>query len=176
MHRIVLFFVLASAGCWGSTQTRGRVVGGTMATAGTLMLIGGLTTDCSPTADLGEAISCGIAEDTMPYVGGGLLAVGAMVLAVNELRTLSPEHAEAAPGAPLSPPITAAPAAPADPVPRPEVADPMLHRLTLQASVAARAGSCTAVAAIASRVARLDPAYRQDGFQRDEKIAACLRG
>lgn len=178
MHRIVLLFVLASAGCWGPTQTRGRVVGGTMATAGSYFLIRGLTMECSPTADFGEAISCGIAQDTAPYVGGALLAVGAAVLAVNELRTLSPEHGEPLPAASRSP-VTAAPAAPAvpaDPVPRPEVDDPMLHRLTLQASVAARAGSCTAVAAIASRVARLDPGYRQGGFQRDEKIAACLRG
>jgi hypothetical protein len=176
MHRILLLFVLASAGCWGPTQTRGRVVGGTMATVGSYMLIRGVTMECPRTADLGEAISCGIAEDTAPYVGGALLAVGAAILAVNELRTLSPEHAGAEPVAPLSPPVNAAPAVPADPVPRPEVDDPMLHRLTLQASVAARAGSCSAVAAIASRVARLDPDYRQGGFQRDEKIAACLRG
>jgi hypothetical protein len=41
MHRILLLFVLASAGCWGPTQTRGRVVGGTMATVGSYMLAAG---------------------------------------------------------------------------------------------------------------------------------------
>jgi len=28
---------------------------------------------------------------------------------------------------------------------------------------------------IASRVERLDPPYRRDGFERDDKIASCLQ-
>lgn len=168
----MLFVVLASAGCLGPTKSRGRAAGAITATAGTLLLIDGLTTDCGGADSLGEAIGCGLHQDTAPIFGGALIALGVIVLAVNELRTPAPEPAgpETAPGAPAAAPVAA------DPVPRPETDDPVLRQLTLQASVAARTGACSAVTTIASRIARLDPTYRQGAFQRDAKIAACLRG
>lgn len=60
------------------------------------------------------------------------------------------------------------------PVPAPRTGDPMLRQFTQQASVAARAGQCLAVRAIAVRVEDLDAGYRQDGFLRDPLVVACL--
>ena len=51
---------------------------------------------------------------------------------------------------------------------------PELRQLVINASVAARAGRCKSVAAIADRIEVLDPAYRHDAFLRDPAIAACI--
>jgi hypothetical protein len=52
--------------------------------------------------------------------------------------------------------------------------EPMLRQLSLQASVAARAGRCVAVETIADRVAELDRRYRRIGFVADPLVALCL--
>ncbi|MEO8705399.1 MAG: hypothetical protein ABI867_35485 [Kofleriaceae bacterium] len=164
MHRILL--IVALGGCWGTSRTPGRVAGGITAGVGAVMLVNGLTSNCEDhIEDLNDSVGCGITKDVAPAMGGAMVAIGALILLVNELRDVHyVERAE------VTPPVVL------ELSPEPDVADPMLRQLTLQASVAARAGHCSTVTAIASRVERLDPAYRRDGFERDDKIASCLKG
>jgi hypothetical protein len=166
MHRIMLVLVLANAGCWGKSRTPGRVGGGVVAGLGTVMLVDGLTSDCDQhIEDLDDGVGCGITKEIGPWMGGTMLVIGLLVLIGNELRDLDP------------PPETVVqpPAVTFESPPAPETADPMLRQLTLQASVAARTGHCSTVTAIASRVARIDPVYRREGFERDGKIVSCLQ-
>ncbi|MEO8703657.1 MAG: hypothetical protein ABI867_26645 [Kofleriaceae bacterium] len=170
MHWILVVVVLA-CGCV-TPRGPGRVGGGVAVAVGGLLIAHGLGSSCGTSDDLegavGDLFKCYEKKVVEPRVGGVLVAVGALILLVNELRDV--DYVKA-PKAEASPEVRVE----IEPVPQPDVADPTLQQLTLQASLAARAGRCSAVWVIASRVEKLDSVYRYAGFEHDEGIAACLR-
>jgi hypothetical protein len=136
---------------------------------GLVLAYGGATTDCTSDT-FGEAISCSIDAGVQTGAGVMVLMLGVSTLIYNELRTLPPVIDE--------PPTALVPErrfiAHADEVRTPMTADPLLRRLTLQASIAARAGHCSVVDSVAARVADLDRRYRYSGFVSDRAIVACI--
>jgi len=154
-------FVLV-AGC--ASRTPGRVVGGALTALGTGVLVKAVAHDCPEPSheppsyppvppDLAP-LGCGVGKLALGSVGVLALAVGLTTLIVNE------SVGRELPALPSVQPV-------ADD-------DPELRQLVINAGVAARAGRCKSVEAIADRIATLDPAFRHDGFLRDPAIAACV--
>ena len=87
------------------------------------------------------------------------------------------EHQRESPTAqePPPPPLPVVTIPNADTIRDPATTDPTLRQLTNQASLAARAGQCTAVVVIARRIDELDHGYRGHAFVADDHIAACLQ-
>lgn len=135
------------------------------------MLYASLTADTTR-SNFGDALHAGIQAEMGAMLSGTVVVGGIVALVVNELR--STEVHEEPPPAP--PPIVHVvrriPGG--DRLPEPPTADGRLHQLTLQAGLAARAGHCSAVRAIADHVADLDDDYRRRGFVADAAIAGCL--
>ncbi len=159
-------------GACGASRTPGRVAGGIITALGGAMAYASATTDTTRD-NFGDALSAGIQADMGALLGGMIVVGGLAALVANELRSTE-QHAE--PAAPPPPPIARVvrtiPGG--DRLPEPPTADGRLHQLTLQASLAARAGQCSAVRVIADRVDDLDTSYRRGGFVADAAIAGCL--
>jgi len=165
--RAVILLSLVSLGACAS-RTPGRVVGGALTVIGGAMTISAASEDCPdpeseptafPTAPDLRPLGCGLGKGIGVAAGVVVLSVGLTTLLVNE--SIKREVA--------APPLATPPASP-------PVADdsPELRQLVINAGVAARAGRCKSVAAIADRVEQLDPAFRHDGFLRDPAIAGCV--
>lgn len=156
----VLFVIVA--GC--ASRTPGRVAGGALTVAGTAITASFASRHCPPTLPGSEFVSCGLAKTEGLGVGVLVLAVGVTTLIVNESvgRRLPAHEPATAPPAEVTSDVTSDDAA------------PELHQLVVNASVAARAGRCKAVEAIAERIEQLDFTFRHDGFLRDPAIAACV--
>lgn len=158
---VIGFLVLLSfAGC--ASKTPGRVIGGTMVALGTFSVIATHTSTEEP-----KTINDGVRMSLNEIGGPIMLITGAVILAFNEFRPASPPAPETAPQG-----IHRIEGA--DTIQAPATDDPQLRRLTLQASLAARAGQCSAVRVIADRVGELDSAFRRGGFVADAAIEACL--
>ena len=179
MRRSCLALVAAAlaVACTGPQHTApsragGRVVGGGFAAIGGVLIVVGATKNCTR-SDFGAALDCGLGAGLAEAFGAVLVATGLTMVVYNELRTVRPE----APVTPPPPPpivdeIRRIPGG--DRLPDPPTRDGRLHQLTLQASLAARAGQCSAVRVIAEHVGDLDAPYRRRGFVADPAIAGCL--
>ncbi len=172
--RYLTWFVVsavASAGCIGPSRAPGRTVGALVAGTGFLLIARGSSTSCTQES-FEESLGCAI--DTSVGIGAGalLLATGLAVLIYNEARKTErdPDAPEAHAAAALEHHYVEG----ASEIREPATADPLLRQLTLQASVAARAGHCSAVSSLAARVATRDRSFRHGGFVVDTAIVRCL--
>lgn len=160
------------AGC--VHKPAGYVGGSALALAGGALVIEAEGDNCSE-REFGESIGCGIGNVFTGSAGVTMLAIGVGILLVTAM-TPSPEaEAEAAAAPAPAALVTFTPAPVAAPASlEPPTTDHKLRQLTLQAMVAAGAGQCIAVEAIARHVETLDPRYRNEGFLADPAIGACL--
>jgi len=161
--RVVVLVALLTFGC--ASRTPGRLIGGALTVVGTGVLISTASHDCPESMseppsyppvppDL-RPLGCGLGKAAGYSLGTLVAAVGVTALVVNESvgRHLPALHAAPTPSTDES---------------------PELQQLVINAGVAARAGRCKSVAAIADRIEALDSAFRHDGFLRDPAIAACV--
>lgn len=172
MNRIAalaLVGIVPMTACLGPSRAPGRIAGAIVTGAGFVMVAEATTTDCSGGA-FGDALSCAIGTGLDTAMGAALLSIGLSALLYNELRTVPVEPVEQ----PLPQLTERRYVANAADIGEPTTADPMLRQLTLQASIAARAGHCEAVRIVADRVDDLDPRYRRGGFVTDDAISACI--
>lgn len=120
---------------------------------------------------LDDNLDCEVGAGIDALAGAALLATGVAVLIYNEARPTGRDpEGVARPAAAIEHHYVDG----AIEIEEPATADPALRNLTVQASVAARAGQCAAVRSIATRVANRDRSYRRDGFVRDQRIVRCL--
>lgn len=172
MRSAALVVVLATSltlGACTASRTAGRVTGGVITALGGAMLYTSVTTD-TRRDNFDDAFAAGMQAEMGAVLGGLIVAGGLAALVANELRTTEP--AAEPPPPPVAHVARYIPGG--DRLPDPPTADGRLHQLTLQASLAARGGQCSAVRVIADRVGELDTSYRRRGFVADSAIAGCL--
>ena len=167
----LLAFVAAVSlltGCISGSKKPGYIAGGVVSAVGVGLLASTQQQDCSE-MELAPAVSCAGSEIGVATIGTSMLIAG---LAIITLTAVIP-----APAADDEPKIDAAvlEEVQALQIGEPTTSDPMLRQLTLQASVAARAGRCLTVEVIAHRIDEVDRAYRHAGFIADPLVAACLK-
>jgi hypothetical protein len=146
------------------------VFGGLATAAGIGFLASAVTASCETEMSFEEGLGCGVGAMFETLAGVVLLTTGASGLIYNEVRSTVREPEAAPPVAVIEHHYVAG----AGDIGEPATADPVLRNLTLQASVAARAGHCAVVRSIATRVADRDRSYRRDGFVTDQAIVRCL--
>lgn len=198
-----LVLVTVLGGCTAQTKRAGLVGGGVITALGSMLAVSGGISSCSSydaygcDSDSGLSAGMGVITATAGIIML-LAAAGAPDDDESRVVAVYPEGPVEPNWVPM---VAVAPAPPTSitvttnvtvttgdgtidpqtielvhtlPVPAPRTSDPMLRQFTQQASMAARAGQCLAVRAIAVRVEDLDAGYRHDGFLRDPLVVACL--
>lgn len=173
MNRIAVLFALSS--CLSNTTPRTKyIVSGAAIVLGTVTLAtAGPSPSCNPSTSEGQFGLGGFCELSQNMRTGQIILGVTAVLAgiVGIVLTYQRD----VPPTPEVEPVSTTVIAGADTIREPATTDPMLRQLTAQASMASRAGHCSAVRALGDRVARIDNVYRANGFVADPVIAACLK-